>query len=156
MDSTTTPSADPVRFSTEPALFQAIVEQTSDAIIFADPEGMIRVWNRGAEALFGFSAAEVIGHSLDVIIPERFRRAHWEGFRRAIQSGRTRAAEPVRTTRSVHKLGHALYVEISFGLVKSASGAVLGSVAVGRDGTARFLAEKARREAALQPGGATP
>ena len=156
MDSTSTPSAEPVTSSTEPALFQAIVEQTSDAIIFADPEGMIRVWNRGAEALFGFSAGEVLGHSLDVIIPERFRRAHWEGFRRAIESGRTRAGEPVRTTRSVHKLGHTLYVEISFALVKSASGAVLGSVAVGRDGTARFLAEKARREAALPTGSATP
>jgi len=140
----------------EPAPFQAIVEQTSDAIVFADASGAIRVWNRGAEALFGFTADEVIGCSLDVIIPERFRRAHWEGFRRAIESGRTRGGEPVRITRSVHKLGHALYVEISFGLVKHASGAVLGAVAVGRDGTARFLAEKARRERPGPPGHGAP
>jgi len=54
-------------------LFQAIVEQAPDAIIFADREGAIRVWNRGAEAVFGYAAAEVLGNSLDVIIPERNR-----------------------------------------------------------------------------------
>jgi PAS domain S-box-containing protein len=154
--SPSTPAARPADPSAEPSLFQAIVEQTSDAVIFADADGAIRVWNRGAEALFGFTADEVIGRSLDVIIPERFRRAHWEGFHRAIESGRTRAGEPVRITRSVHKLGHPLYVEISFALVKQASGAVLGAVAVGRDGTARFLAEKARRERAEPPDSAAP
>jgi PAS domain S-box-containing protein len=156
MVATSNPAGEPSEPPTEPAPFQAIVEQTSDAIVFADASGAIRVWNRGAEALFGFTADEVIGRSLDVIIPERFRHAHWEGFRRAIESGRTRAGEPVRITRSVHKLGHALYVEISFGLVKQASGAVLGAVGVGRDGTARFLAEKARRERSEPPGSAAP
>ena len=63
-----------------PDVYQAIVENTPDALIFADCQGAIRVWNRGAEAVFGFSAAEVLGQSLDVIIPERLRAAHWAAF----------------------------------------------------------------------------
>ena len=118
--------------------FEAIVEQTPDAIIFADRSGVIRVWNRGAEAVFGFSAAEVIGGSLDVIIPERFRHAHWEGFRRAIESGHTKDGTRIRTTRSLHKNGSKLYVDLSFGLVTNGAGSVIGAVAGGRDCTARL------------------
>ena len=127
-------------------LFEAIVEQTPDAIVFADCDGVIRVWNHGAEAVFGFSAAEVIGSSLDVIIPERFRHAHWAGFRQAIESGHTKLGDHVRTTRAIHKLGHKLYVDLSFGLITGAAGSVIGAVAVGRDCSERYLAEKALRD----------
>jgi PAS domain S-box-containing protein len=127
-------------------LCNAIVEQTPDAIVFADRDGVIRLWNLGAEALFGFSAPEVIGRSLDVIVPERFRQAHWDAFHRAVASGRTRPGDSVRTTRADHKSGRKLYVDLSFGLVKDGSGSVIGSVAVGRDCSARYLAEKALRE----------
>ena len=130
----------------EPQWFEAIVEQTPDAIIFADCDGLIRVWNRGAEAVFGFSAAEVVGRSLDVIVPERFRAAHWAGFRQAVECGRTQHGGQVRTTRSMHKLGGTLYVDLSFGLVRNEAGSVIGSVAVGRDCSARYLSEKALRE----------
>ena len=139
-------SPEPVRLHADPRLFEAIVEQTPDAIIFSDRDGMIRVWNRGAETVFGFPAAEVIGSSLDIIIPERFRRAHWEGFHQAILHGHTQHCGQVRTTRSIHKLGHTLYVDLSFGLVTSGAGSVIGSVAVGRDCSARYLSEKALRE----------
>ena len=104
------------------------------------------MWNRGAEAVFGFSAAEVMGCSLDIIIPERFRRAHWKGFRQAIASGRTQHGDHVRTTRTTHRLGHRLYVDLSFGLVTSEAGSVIGSVAVGRECSARYLSEKALRD----------
>ena len=127
-------------------LFKAIVEQTPDAIVFADCDGLIQVWNRGAEAVFGFSAAEVMGCSLDIIIPERFRRAHWERFRQAIASRRTQHGDHVRTTRATHKLGHRLYVDLSFGLVTIGAGSVIGSVAVGRECSARYLSEKALRD----------
>ena len=127
-------------------LFKAIVEQTSDAIIFADRDGVIRVWNRGAAAVFGFSAAEAVGSSLDIIIPERFRRAHWEGFRNAIESGHTRHGDDVRTTRSTHQDGRKLYVDLSFGLATSGAGSVVGPVAVGRECSARYLSEKALRD----------
>jgi PAS domain S-box-containing protein len=126
-------------------LFQAIVEGAPDAIIFADRNGAIRVWNRGAETLFGYSAAEVLGKSLDVIIPERLRQAHWEGFRRALDTGRTKYGGRVLTTRSVHKNGTKLYVDLSFGLVSDEAGAFVGAFAIGRDCTARYLAESALR-----------
>jgi PAS domain S-box-containing protein len=127
------------------SLFQAIVEQAPDAIIFADRDGAIRVWNRGAEAVFGYAAAEVLGKSLDVIIPERLRRAHWEGFDRAIETGQAKHGNRVLTTRSIHKNGSKLYVDLSFGLVSDEAGAVIGAMAVGRDGTARYLSEGALR-----------
>lgn len=125
--------------------FQAIEDQTSDAFIFADRDGVIRAWNRGAEAIFGYTAAEVMGSSLDVIIPERLRSAHWEGFRRAIDTGQTQHKGRVLTTRSVHKGGSKVYVDLSFGLVKDRSGRVAGAFAIGRDCTARHLSESALR-----------
>jgi len=122
-------------------LFQAIVEQAPDAIIFADRDGVIQVWNHGAGTVFGYAADEVLGKSLDVIIPERLRHAHWEGFRRAIDTGQTKYGNRVLTTRSVHKNGSKLYVDLSFGLVRDGAGAVTGALAVGRDCTARYLSE---------------
>jgi len=119
--------------------FRAIVEQAPDAIIFADRDGLIRIWNQGAEAIFGHSAAEVVGGSLDVIVPERFRRAHWDGFSKAIQTGLTKYANRVLTTRSVHKDGRKLYVDLSFGLVRDETGAITGALAIGRDCTARHM-----------------
>ena len=126
-------------------LFQAIVEQAPDAIIFADRDGAIRVWNRGAETVFGYCAAEVLGNSLDVIIPERLRRAHWDGFRRAIDTGQTKYGNRVLTTRSVHKNGTKMYVDLSFGLVRDGAGTVAGALAIGRDCTARYLSDGALR-----------
>ena len=126
-------------------LFRAIVDQAPDAIIFADRGGAIRVWNCCAETVFGYTAAEVLGKSLDVIIPERLRDAHWEGFRQAIDTGQTKYGNRVLTTRSVHKNGSKLYVDLSFGLLKDEAGAVIGAMAVGRDGTARYLSDAALR-----------
>lgn len=126
-------------------LFHTIVAQAPDAIIFADREGAIRVWNNGAEALFGHAAAEVLGASLDLIIPERFRRAHWDGFRRAIDCGRTRLGGQALTTRSMHKDGSTLYLDLSFSLVRDEAGAVTGALAIGRNCTARQRSERALR-----------
>lgn len=125
------------------ALCQGIIESTSDAVIFASRDGLIRLWNRGAELLFGHSAAEAIGQSLDLIIPERLRPAHWEAFDRSLETGRTKYTDRVLTTRSVHKNGSKLYVDLSFGLVKDANGVATGAFAIGRDCTARYLAERA-------------
>jgi len=136
-------------------LLGAIVAQAPDALIFADRLGIVRVWNRGAEALFGYSAAETLGGSLDLIIPERFRRAHWEGFRKAIETGRTKHAREVLTTRSMHKDGSTLYIDLSFGLIRDQDGTVAGALAVGRDCSARHRAERALRArlAELEHGG---
>jgi PAS domain S-box-containing protein len=122
--------------------FAAIVEQVPVSVIVSDREGRIIAWNRASEALFGFTASEVAGQSLDVIIPEHLRKAHWEGFDRSLASGTTKYAGRVMTTRAVHKDGRRLYVDFSFGMLKDASGAVAGVMAVGRDGTERFLSQR--------------
>lgn len=118
-----------------PEQIRAIVEQAPDAMIYAGRDGAIRIWNHAAETLFGYSAAEVMGGSLDVIIPERFRAAHAAGFDRAVATGETKYKNRVMTTRSVHKNGRRLYVDLTFGLVKDAGGGVIGVLAIGRDVT---------------------
>ena len=131
------------------SLFQAIVEQAPGAIIFADRGGAIRVWNRGAAIVFGYASAEVLGCSLDLIIPERLRSAHWEGFRRAIDTGQTKYADRVLTTRSVHKDGRKLYVDLSFSMLKDRAGAVTGALAIARNCTTRYLLDGALRARVL-------
>jgi len=134
-------------FTTEVAwcLPQAVLDQAAEAIIFADREGRIQLWNRGAEVLFGYTKSEALGRGLDLIIPEPFRRAHNEGFQRAIASGHLRQEATVRTTRAVDKFGGRVYVDMSFSLVKDPAGAVVGAAAVGRDVTAAWQEKQAQR-----------
>jgi PAS domain S-box-containing protein len=129
----------------------AIVEQVADAIIFADRQGTIRVWNGGAEAVFGHTADEALGRSLDLIIPERLRAAHWAAFDKALETGRTKYGRQAMTTRSMKKDGTKLYVDLSFALVTDAGGQMLGSVAMARDVTARHAAAAEARERAAKP-----
>jgi PAS domain S-box-containing protein len=125
-------------------IHRAIVEQAHEGIIFIDCDNLVRLWNGGAEKLFGYSAGEVLGRSIDVIIPERFRQGHADGFQRAVSAGQTRLGGRVMTTRATHKSGDKIYVDLSFGLIKDGD-VVLGAFAVARDCTARFLQEAARR-----------
>jgi PAS domain S-box-containing protein len=127
------------------ALSKAIVDQASDAIIFADRDGLIRVWNGGAERIFGYKASEVIGAGLDVIIPERLSQAHHKGFNHAMAVDQLKYADKVLTTRSMHKNGNKLYVDMSFALVHDAQGNILGAQAIARDVTERFANESAQR-----------
>ncbi len=125
-----------------PLLGDLIVEQTADAIIYSDRQGVIERWNAAATTMFGYAAAEAIGQSLDLIIPEHLRAAHWRGFDAAMASGTTRLHGRPTLTRAQHKSGSKLYVEMSFALVVDAAGAVLGSVAMVRDVTERMEREK--------------
>ena len=125
----------------------ATLELAPVSLIVADREGRIVAWNRASEALFGFAAPDVIGQSLDIIIPEHLREAHWKGYDSSLASGETKYAGRVMTTRAVHKDGRKLYVDFSFSMLRDASGRVTGAIAAGRDGTERFLAERARRMA---------
>jgi PAS domain S-box-containing protein len=125
-------------------------ETDVEAVIFADRAGVIRYWGRGAETIFGHSAADALGESLDLIIPERFRSAHWQAYERAFESGRTKYEGRTLTTRSARKDGSKLFVDLSFELVKDAREAVVGALAIGRDCTARYLAERAQREQGAQ------
>jgi PAS domain S-box-containing protein len=125
--------------------FADILANIAEAVIYADRHGIIRAWNDGATAIFGFTAAEAVGQSLDLIIPERLREAHWRGFNAAIERGATTGGRQARLTRGTHReAGRPLYVEMSFAIVTDPHGSVSGSVAVARDVTEAHL--KAREE----------
>jgi PAS domain S-box-containing protein len=113
-----------------------IIEQTTDALIYSDRAGKIVRWNAAATRLFGFTAEEALGSSLDLIIPERLRPAHWAGFDRAMASGATRLSGKPTLTRALRKDGAKLYVQMTFAVVKDDAGNVVGSVAMAREGEA--------------------
>ena len=101
--------------------------------------------NGGAEAVFGYAADEVLGRRLDVLIPERFRSVHWRAFDEAIETGQQKCGRESMTTRSVHKNGSDLYVELSLALVNDGAGGVLGAVAMARDVMSRYMTRTRRR-----------
>lgn len=124
-------------------LSHLIIEQSSDAVIFANKSGVIEIWNPAAERIFGFSADEAIGRDLDLIVPERYRKAHWDGFHRALNNGTTQYKHPM-LTRSLHKSRDPFYVELSFAIIKDPAGEAIGAMATARDATERHLKERNR------------
>jgi PAS domain S-box-containing protein len=70
------------------------MDREEPALVVADRDGVIRMWNEGAEQLFGHSAVDAIGQTLDLIVPEERRGAHWAGFRAAMQNGRSKLDQP--------------------------------------------------------------
>jgi PAS domain S-box-containing protein len=123
-------------------LAEWIIEQTADAVIYADRSGAIVRWNRAAAVLFGYSTEEALGRNLDMIIPEHLRAAHWRGFEAAVTSGHTRLHGRATLTRAINKAGDKLYVEMTFAMVNNQQGEVAGSVAIARDVTARVEHER--------------
>lgn len=136
---------------TATALGELILEQVADAVIYANRQGVVERWNAAAVALFGYSAQEALGQSLDLVIPEHLRKTHWRGFDAATASGKTRLGVHPMRTRGLHKSGKKLYVEMSFALVADSAGATLGAVAVARDVTERVEREKAAAGGAAPP-----
>ena len=120
-------------------------QQAPDAIIFAGRDGVIREWNPAAETLFGHSREEAVGQSLDLIIPEEFRNAHWTAFDRALADGATKYKGRALPTRSVRKDGSTFYVELSFAIVLDEAGTVLGALAHGRDISERWANDREQR-----------
>jgi PAS domain S-box-containing protein len=121
-----------------------ILDDVADALIYADRSGTIMRWNRAAAALFGFAAEDALGQSLDLIIPEHLRAAHWKGFDAALATGTMKLAGRPTLTRAQHKDGRKLYIEMTFALVRDAAGAVLGSAAMARDVTERVMRERGK------------
>ena len=118
--------------------------QVADAVICADNSGAIIRWNPACTALFGYSAEEALGQSVDLIIPEHLRAAHWSGFDAAMTRGATKLQGRPTLTRALHKSGRRLYVETTFATIKGdTENEVLGAVAMARDVTERVERERA-------------
>jgi PAS domain S-box-containing protein len=131
--------------ATPDLLCQRIIEQSPIAILYADHEGVIRLWNSGAEAMFGFAAAEALGQSMDLIIPEKHRPRHWEGWDKVMETGVTKYGRDVLAVPALRKDGTRISVEFNIVLMKDEAGKVIGAAAMIQDVTARWEREKATR-----------
>lgn len=133
-----------------------LVEAAADAIVVADREGRIRLWNPAATRVFGYEAAEALGRSLDLIIPERFRARHWAGWAEVMRTGRTRYATEVLRVPAQHRDGRRLSIAFTVALLRDPDGAITHVAAIVRDESARWQEEQAlrRRLAELERGAA--
>jgi PAS domain S-box-containing protein len=128
----------------QPGLDERVLEQVADAVICTDRSGAIIRWNAACSALFGYSAKETLGQSVELIIPEHLRATHWSGFDAAMAKGVMKLEGRPTLTRALHKSGRRLYVEMTFAIVKGdREGELLGAVAMARDVTERIERERA-------------
>lgn len=123
-------------------IYKQIVDFAQDAILFADREGNIRVWNSGAETIFGYTSEEAIGKSLDIIIPDKLRERHWEGYYKVMETGETRYGSELLKVPAAHKDGKRISVEFTIILVRDHQNEVIGSAAIIRDVTENWQHEK--------------
>ena len=132
-------------------LAERILDQVADAVIFINRSGAIIRWNPACTALFGFSAEEALGQSVDLIIPEHPRAAHWNGFDAAMAKSVTKLQGRPTLTRALHKSGRRLYVEMTFAIIKGdAESEVFGSVSMARDVTERVERERSCKPIILE------
>src|SRR3954468_23755883 len=118
---------------------ERLVSGMPDAIVYADAGGTIRFWNRGATRIFGFAVADALRQSLDIIIPERLRTRHWEGFRTTMRTGQSRYGEgQMLSVPAIRKDGTQISVEFTIVPFANDSGQMIGIAAIMRDTTARF------------------
>jgi PAS domain S-box-containing protein len=121
------------------------VEQSPIAIIVGDREGIVRLWNASAQTMFGWSAEEVLGKSMDMIIPEKHRPRHWEGYDRVMATGVTKYGRNLLAVPALTKDGRRISIEFNVVLLKDAEGRVLGIAASMQDVTARWERDKTLR-----------
>jgi PAS domain S-box-containing protein len=122
-----------------PGLGEALLDSASDAIIATDREGRIIFWNPGAERMFGFTAAETAGQSLDLIIPENLRARHWSGYRHTMATGTSHYGHgDLLSVPGLTRDGRRILVEFTIVMLRNEQQAVTGTVAVLRDVTKRF------------------
>jgi len=127
-------------------LLEQFINNAPDAILVSDREGVIRFWNSGAEQMFGHAAAEAVGQSLDLIIPENLRGRHWEGYGRVMASGETKYKTGLLSSPGVRKDGSRISLEFSMVLLSDEAGNMQGCASVMRDVTERWKKEKELKE----------
>lgn len=127
-------------------LFKQLVYAVGDAIVVCDAGGAITVWNPAAERMFGFTPAEAVGQSLDLIIPERQRQRHWDGYHKTMASGQTKYGHDVLRVPALHKDGRPLSIAFTVAMLHAPDNAVSAIVAVIRDETVRWNEERVMRQ----------
>src|SRR5215217_1605844 len=125
--------------------FEQLVRGIGDGVIVCDAAGAITFWNDAATRIFGFTASDALGHSLDLIIPERQRQRHWDGYHKTASTGETRYGNDLLRVPALHKEGKPLSIAFTVGMLYTPAGAVSSVIAVVRDDTARWSEERALR-----------
>jgi PAS domain S-box-containing protein len=123
-----------------------LVAAVGDAIVVTDTNGAITVWNPGAERMFGFTESEALGQSLDLIIPERLRKRHWDGYHKTMLTAETKYGTDLLKVPAAHKDGRALSIAFTVAMLNSAEGKLTGIAAIIRDETSRFNEERSLRK----------
>ncbi len=123
----------------------ALVGAIGDAVVVCNAQGEVTLWNAAAERMFGFSAAEAMGQSMDIIIPERLRQRHWDGYHKTMATGVTRYGNDVLRVPAVNKAGQAMSIAFTVAMLYTPEGKVDAIVAIIRDESSRFKEERALR-----------
>jgi PAS domain S-box-containing protein len=134
-------ASDRDRHTERERLFSAVVESSNDAIITKSLDGTITAWNRAAERLFGFSAAEAVGQRIDIIVPLERRAELRQILDRIAQGGSIAQHETVRQRKD----GSEVEVSLAISPIISAAGEIIGA-----SKTAHDIGERKRTEAALR------
>ncbi|RPJ08951.1 MAG: PAS domain S-box protein [Deltaproteobacteria bacterium] len=127
-------------------LYKQIGEASSDAFICSDCDGVICLWNPGAEAIFGYASQEAVGQTLDLIMPEKLRLRHWEGYHKVMQAGVTRYEKDLLSTPALRKDGTSISIEFSMAMLRDGAGEMVGTAAIVRDVTERWMKEKGLKD----------
>jgi PAS domain S-box-containing protein len=125
---------------------QALLSAIGDALVVCDAEGRVIVWNAAAERMFGHSGAEALGQRMDMIVPERLRKRHWDGYDQSMATGKTRYAHDVLRVPAVDKAGRAMSIAFTVFMIYDADGKVSACGSVIRDETDRFTEDRALRK----------
>jgi PAS domain S-box-containing protein len=137
--------ADSTGTMSEAWLAHAVVNESAEAIVVSDPDGIIRLWNGGAARMFGYTADEALGRTLDLIIPEKLRARHNKGYEQTMATGYTRYGESLLSVPALHRDGHRLSIEFSVALLRNDSGEIVGISAIMREVTERRNADRELR-----------
>jgi PAS domain S-box-containing protein len=139
------------------ALVQAVLSTQSDGIVAADRDGIIVFWNPGAERIFGHASDAAIGRSLDIIIPERLRKRHWEGYRHVMESGESRYGHgDILAVPGLKKDGGKVSIEFTMMPLRDGNGTLTGVAAIMRDVTKRFEEMRALKKQLAEAPDAAP
>ena len=123
-----------------------LVESIGDAVIASDPSGAITLWSPAATRMFGYTEAEALGKSLDIIIPQRQQQRHWDGYHKTMETGKTKYGNDVLRVPAMHKDGHTLSIAFTVAMLHTADGKISAIVAVVRDESARFAEDRNLRK----------
>ena len=128
------------------SLCRRIVDECATGVLYASRDGRIRLWNRGCERIFGWTAAEAAAQSMDMIIPEKHRPRHWEGWEAVMKSGVTKYGHEPLAVPALTKDGRRISIEFNIVLLRDAAGQVEGAAALIQDVTARWERDKALKQ----------